>query len=75
VIAHAEACARELGAADLALDTAEPAVRLRRWYDRLGFEFVQFVSWDVTNYRSVVMVKPLNQRATPAISKTSPSSA
>jgi len=59
MIAHAEARAREMGAIELALDTAEGAIRLRRWYERLGFRLVQLISWDVTNYRSVVMVKAL----------------
>jgi predicted N-acetyltransferase YhbS len=51
--------ARELGATELALDTAEGALHLRHWYERLGFRFVQYVSWDDTNYRSVVLSKPL----------------
>jgi GNAT superfamily N-acetyltransferase len=54
-----EAEARELGAARLALDTAEGATHLVRWYERLGFRFVQYAQWDMTNYRSVVMCKPL----------------
>jgi predicted N-acetyltransferase YhbS len=51
--------ARQLGAEELALDTAEGAVHLRAWYERLGFAVVEFVSWEVTNYRSVVMSKRL----------------
>ncbi|MEQ1852103.1 MAG: bifunctional GNAT family N-acetyltransferase/class I SAM-dependent methyltransferase, partial [Chthoniobacteraceae bacterium] len=47
------------GAAELALDTAEGATHLVRWYERLGFRFIQHVSWDETNYRSVVMSKRL----------------
>jgi GNAT superfamily N-acetyltransferase len=51
--------ARHLGAHHLALDTAESADHLRRWYERLGFRFVQHVSWGDTNYRSVVLSKAL----------------
>ena len=47
------------GATELALDTAEEATHLVRWYERLGFRFIQHVSWDETNYRSVVMSKRL----------------
>ena len=47
------------GATELALDTAEGATHLVRWYEGLGFRFIQHVSWDETNYRSVVMSKRL----------------
>ena len=60
MVERLEAAARELGAARLALDTAEGATHLVEWYQRLGFHFVQYVQWDVTNYRSVVMSKPLS---------------
>lgn len=56
----AEEHALRNGAAHLALDTAEGAAHLITWYERLGFRFVQHVRWEVTNYRSVVMSKPLN---------------
>jgi ribosomal protein S18 acetylase RimI-like enzyme len=49
----------EHGATELALDTAEGATHLVRWYERLGFRFIQHVSWEETNYRSVVMSKRL----------------
>lgn len=55
----AEDQARMLGATELALDTAEPAEHLCRWYQRLGFRFIQYVQWDVTNYRSVILSKRL----------------
>ncbi len=58
-----EAQARAFGAAKLALDTAEGALHLRRWYEKLGFRFVQFVSWPDTNYRSVVLSKDLTELA------------
>lgn len=55
----AEEEARTLGATELALDTAEPAEHLRQWYQRLGFRFIEYVQWDVTNYRSVILSKRL----------------
>lgn len=60
---HVEAFALSLGAKELALDTAENALHLRQWYERLGFRFVQFISWDETNYRSVILSKSLNEKA------------
>ena len=54
---HAEAFARQDGAAEIALDTAESAVHLIAWYERMGYRFVEYVDWDITNYRSVVMSK------------------
>ncbi|HET6407065.1 MAG TPA: GNAT family N-acetyltransferase [Chthoniobacteraceae bacterium] len=60
LILFVEQQARERGARELALDTAEGAVHLRQWYDRLGYRFVGHVSWPDTNYRSVVLSKPLH---------------
>jgi GNAT superfamily N-acetyltransferase len=60
---HIELFVRYLGVAELALDTAEGALHLRQWYERLGFRFVQFVSWNETNYRSVILSKSLAKNA------------
>ncbi len=54
-----EAEARERGATELALDTAEGAAHLRACYDRLGYRFIQFMTWSDTNYRSVILSKSL----------------
>ncbi|MBI5267063.1 MAG: GNAT family N-acetyltransferase [candidate division Zixibacteria bacterium] len=54
---HAEQFARAQGIKALALDTAEPATHLIAWYERMGYQFVEHVQWDITNYRSVVLVK------------------
>jgi ribosomal protein S18 acetylase RimI-like enzyme len=62
LMGHAERRAEGDGAAELALDTAEPAKHLIDWYARLGFRFIEYAQWDVTNYRSVVMSKPLPTR-------------
>lgn len=51
--------ARLDGGIELALDTAEEAVHLRRWYEAIGYRFVQHMSWDDTNYRSVILSKRL----------------
>lgn len=55
LLAAVVAAARADGAAELALDTAEPAADLIAWYHRLGFRDVGFAQWSMTNYRSLVM--------------------
>lgn len=55
----AEDCARALGAKEAALSTAEPAGQLIAWYQRLGYRPVEFVAWDTTNYKSVILSKPV----------------
>ena len=56
----AEGFAREQGMIELTIDTAEEAKHLIAWYDRMGYRFIEFQDWEVTNYRSVVMSKKLN---------------
>jgi ribosomal protein S18 acetylase RimI-like enzyme len=56
-----EAHAARRGVAELACDTSEQATHLIEWYKRLGYRFIEYVQWDVTNYRSVVMSKTLKQ--------------
>jgi GNAT superfamily N-acetyltransferase len=51
--------ARDCGAFELALDTAEPAEHLIKMYEAKGYRIVERVQWDVTNYLSVVMSKTL----------------
>jgi ribosomal protein S18 acetylase RimI-like enzyme len=57
-----EARARERGAVAVALDTSERADHLIKWYESLGYSFVEYIQWDleVVNYRSVVLSKPLD---------------
>lgn len=57
VEARAVAC----GASEIALDTAEPATHLRRWYTSRGYRFIEYVQWKHANYRSVVLSKTLNR--------------
>lgn len=58
-----ETRALELGARELALDTSEHAAHLINAYEKRGYRFVDYVQWNSTNYRSVVMSKPY--RSTP----------
>lgn len=59
LMALAETRARESGAREIALDTAEPATHLRHWYSSRGYRFIEYAQWKHTNYRSVVMSKVL----------------
>lgn len=56
----AERRAREMGAAKIALDTAEPATHLIAWYTRLGYRFIEYAQWGHTNYRTLILSKPLS---------------
>lgn len=55
----AERRAAETGAEEIALDTAEPAVHLVALYRRRGYRFIEHAQWSHTNYRSVIMSKPV----------------
>lgn len=44
---------------ELALDTAETAHHLIRYYEKRGYRIVETIQWDSANYRSVVMSKTL----------------
>ncbi len=59
LVQRVEKQARADGCNYLALDTAEPAHHLIEWYNRMGYEFICYHQWPVTNYRSVVMAKRL----------------
>ena len=52
--------ARSLGAEEIALDTAEGALHLIKYYKKRGYRFIEYVNWSVTNYRSVIMSKSLS---------------
>lgn len=62
LIGLAEDYAIASGAREIALDTAEPAVHLVEWYTRLGYRFIEYAQWGHTNYRSVILSKPLPAR-------------
>ncbi|HKW06984.1 MAG TPA: GNAT family N-acetyltransferase [Candidatus Dormibacteraeota bacterium] len=59
LIAEVERRAREEGAAELALDTAEPAHHLIDFYARRGYRRVDLAHWQGKTYRSVIMSRAL----------------
>jgi GNAT superfamily N-acetyltransferase len=59
LLQKAEQTAIANGFTEMALDTSEKATHLIDLYRRWGYEVVETVQWDVTNYRSVVMSKRL----------------
>jgi GNAT superfamily N-acetyltransferase len=59
LLRRVEQDARLAGCDTIALDTAAGATHLVQWYQRLGFVTVEYVQWEVTNYRSVIMRKLL----------------
>jgi GNAT superfamily N-acetyltransferase len=59
LLRHAEERARALGAAELALDTADTADHLIAYYARRGYRLVDTLDWPATNFTSVVMSKRL----------------
>jgi len=46
-----------LGATEIALDTSENAYHLLDYYTKRGYRFIEYVQWDVTNYRSKILSK------------------
>lgn len=56
----AENIAQLNGANELALDTSEHAHHLRAYYEKMGYEFREYVQWDITNYRSIIASKVLD---------------
>ena len=63
LMAFVEDQARTHGAAELALDTSEGATHLIQWYQNRGYRLTDTISWDDTNYRSVILSKTLADRA------------
>jgi GNAT superfamily N-acetyltransferase len=59
LIAEVERRARQAGAFELALDTAEPAQHLVDYYARLGYRVVEHAQWAGKTYRSLIMSKRL----------------
>lgn len=59
LVEQVEQRAAEMKVVELALDTAETADDLIRFYTRRGYRFIEYVKWDVVNYRSVLMSKRL----------------
>ena len=59
LLAAAESWASERSYGEVAMDTAEPATHLIKFYERLGYCQVGVVQWSGKVYRSVVMRKVL----------------
>ena len=57
LLAIAEQRAAETGAVEIALDTAEPAHDLIRFYIQRGYRFIEYTQWKLANYRSVILSK------------------
>ena len=51
----------QLGAKELACDTAEGATHLISMYRKRGYRIVEKADWDITNYVSVIMSKRLTE--------------
>ena len=56
-----ETRALECGSSELALSMAEPDAKLRGFYERRGYRFIEFWQWPYTNYRSVILSKTLQK--------------
>lgn len=59
LLAEVERQAQADGARELALDTSEKASHLVHYYRSKGYRFIEFVQWDIVNYRSVILSKLL----------------
>ncbi len=59
LIGLAENLVGDLGARELALNTAEGATHLVAYYTRLGFRFIEYLESSRVNYRSVILSKAL----------------
>jgi GNAT superfamily N-acetyltransferase len=57
LLERVERRAAEIGATEIALDTAEGAAHLIEMYRRHGYAVVGAADWEVTNYKSVIMAK------------------
>ena len=60
LIEHVETLARSDNAKEIAVDTAEGAEELIRYYSKRDYKFVGHTQWKETNYRSVLLSKKLN---------------
>jgi uncharacterized damage-inducible protein DinB/GNAT superfamily N-acetyltransferase len=63
LVAACEQWARSGGFKHMALDTALPALALRKLYQRMGYADVGQVQWQGKTYRSVIMQKALHHSA------------
>lgn len=59
IVQFLEQRARDLGAQELACDTAEGATHLVEWYHRMGYIQINKVDWPHATYTSLIFSKPL----------------
>lgn len=59
MVKFVEDYARSKGLPEIALDTSEKATHLIDWYTKLGYRFIEYIDWEITNYRSVILSKTL----------------
>jgi GNAT superfamily N-acetyltransferase len=62
----AEERCRNWGAQHMAIDTSEHATELISLYSRRGYKLVDSIRWPQTNYKSLILAKPLSQPIDPA---------
>jgi GNAT superfamily N-acetyltransferase len=60
LLAHVEQLARGDGAAELSLNTAQPAQHLIAYYMKRGYRVVDYTDATMPNYRSVILSKRLH---------------
>jgi GNAT superfamily N-acetyltransferase len=61
-----EARSIESGANELGLSMAEPDTNLMKFYERLGYRFVEHWQWPYTNYLSAILSKTLRPDTAPS---------
>ena len=61
ILDYLESYAAQNGAMEIALDTSEHAHRLITMYKNRYYRFIEYIDWDVTNYRSVILSKNLQE--------------
>ena len=61
LITLVEERAKQDGAKEISLDTAEGATDLINYYSKKGYRFVGYTQWEITNYRSVLLSKNLER--------------
>ena len=59
LLQQVELRALESGARELGLSMAEPDTALMKFYERLGYRFIEHWQWPYTNYRSAILSKSL----------------
>jgi len=69
LIQFVERRAVQLGATEMAIDTAEQARHLISMYKRYGYRPVDRLKWEATNYDSIVLAKSLSPQTKTVESK------